>query len=136
MKHRTLYSTFSVILSEAKNLCFCRDKPRHACLCHYEECSDQVIQNINIVLKLLCAHVSRSFELRSSIRFCSILNLLRARKVSHLNLWFKFAQFPRYPEFVSLIPSANSLAYRISLRSVRPQFRWIATAIFNRLAMT
>ena len=39
----------------------------------------------------------------------SVLDLLHARKVSQLNLWFKYAQFPRYPEFALLIPSANPL---------------------------
>ena len=38
-----------------------------------------------------------------------VLDLLHARKVSQLNLWFKYAQFPRYPEFALLIPSANPL---------------------------
>ena len=38
-----------------------------------------------------------------------VLDLLRARKVSLLNLWFKPAQIPRYPEFTLFIPSANPL---------------------------
>ena len=36
-----------------------------------------------------------------------LLDFLHARKVSQLNLRFKFAQFPRYPESVSLIPYGN-----------------------------
>ena len=38
-----------------------------------------------------------------------VLDLLHARKVSQLNLQFKFAQFPRYPNFASLNTYANPL---------------------------
>ena len=37
------------------------------------------------------------------------MDLLHARKVSQLNLQFKFAHFPRYPNFASLNTYANPL---------------------------
>ena len=36
-----------------------------------------------------------------------LLDFLHARKVSQLNLWFKFAQFPHYPNFASLNTYGN-----------------------------
>ena len=55
------------------------------------------------------------------IQYCwaSVLDLLHARKVSQLNLQFKFAQFLRYPNFASLNTYANPLCptYKIWLPS-------------------
>ena len=70
----------------------------------------------------------RSLELKISSRLCrflcikkegvntfsfnggndeAVLDFLHARKVSQLNLRFKFAQFPRYPNFASLNTYGN-----------------------------
>ena len=65
-----------------------------------------------------------------------LLDLLHARKVSQLNLWLKFAQFPRYPEFVLLIPSANppnSQPNIINFCSLTKAIWRVLTTIFTQL---
>jgi len=49
---------------------------------------------------------SDRFELEQ-IQERLVLDFLHARKVSPLNLWFKPAQFPRYPNFASLNTYGN-----------------------------